>query len=217
MSKAYISSQDPQTLIVEYDHVSKQLALTDGWQQGFGLSTSTKLSSDGLDELDVKSLGELLADYQQPTSGVVVGKNAIALRFDKEIDPSSRLSFAASRNAQYGVHRRWQLEFGGVSDESGHQAPAFTLLPIGEPSADTEPKPLDKLKPSGKTPSANAQWKQIAINCIGRFPEGIIQPDAEAGVQKWRQKYWNPVSSGMTPNTVGDEDAHFRTVIPAFR
>ena len=55
-----------------------------------------------------------------------------------------------------------------------------------------------------KPPAAQAAkpWKQIAINCVGRYPPGVNEPTAEIGpsVDGLRQKYWNPASAGLVPN-----------------
>lgn len=194
--QAFFLDQRQFEVLVEFDNVRAELRLGDGWLAGFGVSTKTSLP-DTLAELhDSEELGQLVDDFLYPVGGTFIDEHRLLLTFDKTLPADSRLSYAASRNAQYGTQRRWGLEFGGLSDCSGHQAPAFVLAPIGAARASLkipagvlkETKPVD--------------WRQIAVNCVGRFPAAVTSPKDEAGIKPdgWRQTYWNPASAGLVPN-----------------
>jgi hypothetical protein len=106
---------------------------------------------------------------------------------------NAALSFGPTDNAQFGAHRRWALEFAGVTDESGHLATAFVLAsiearPVDAPAVAPEKEPAVTAMMSLEEPF------QIGINCVGRYPAGVLPPGAEAGAPGWRQKFWNPAS-----------------------
>ena len=182
--------------MIEFDDVVKQLALADGWLAGFGVSTRTSLP-ELLSKLEnAEQMGQLTDDFIYPSRGGPLDARRIILAFDQPLPADARISYAAARNAQYGPYRRWRLEFGGVKDESDHQAPAFVLTPIGE-AQKRAVSAAAKL-----TSFVRDDWQQIAVNCVGRFPDAVTSPKAEAGIEQdeWRQSYWTPASAGLVPN-----------------
>lgn len=129
-----------------------------------------------------------------PTGGRALDGRRLVLFFEKPLPADARLSYAAARNAQYGPHRRWGLEFAGLSDASGHQAPAFVLVPI---AAAQKPVAVGTAPPAAEL---HDDWEQVAANCVGRHAAAVTAPTAEAGAAGWRQPYWNPASAGDSPN-----------------
>ncbi len=194
--QAYFGDPKRRLVIVEFDEVQGELELGKGWLAGFGVSTKTKLPERLWELEDATKLGQLTDDYIYPVGGQALGKDRLVLAFAQSLPESSRVSYAASRNAQYGPHRLWGLEFAGVRDESGHQAPAFALVPIKKAKGKINITVKEVANPISQ------DWEQIAVNCVGRFPPAVTKPDVKAGVEQggWRQAYWNPVSAGSVPN-----------------
>ena len=219
--RVYFADKQQRAVIVEFSDVAGELKLGEGWLAGFGASVKSKLPKE-LSELDnTESLGELRNDFIYPIGGTAVGDNRLALFFEESLSEDALLSYAAARNAQYGPHRRWGLEFGGLTDGSGHHAPAFVLVPIDAANR------IVAIKSAEAASKIAESWEQIAVNCIGRYPAAITTRDAEAGIADghWRQSHWNPASSGLVPNLYDREGrvtgVHFRTGVwymsPYFR
>lgn len=199
--EAFFLTEDRREVVVEFAHVRAQLTLRDGWLAGFGASVKTSLPDNLADLQDAEALGPITDDLIYPDGGIFFDEHRVLLTFADPLPAESRLSFAATRNAQYGPHRRWGLEFAGLEDVSGNHAPAFALVPIGNP------KESVTAPPAVLRPKKPIQWKQIAINCIGRYPQAITQPKMVAGVEQddWKQPYWNPASAGLVPNLFDSE------------
>lgn len=188
-ASARFANESRRHVVVEFDEVAGELRLTDGWLAGFGVG------------------GIAGGDFQFPKGGAKLNANRLLLAFDQQLPENARLSYGALRNAQYGPHRLWGPEFAGLSDGSGHHAPAFALAKIGAPKGDTT---IPGIRPGEPL---REDWSQIAINCVGRFPDALTEPQAEAGLPDggWRQAFWNPASSGETPNLY-DRNGRITTV-----
>ena len=193
--QAYFANKQQTHVVVEFGHVQDGLQLGPGWLAGFGASLQTSLPEKLSDLPDAEALGQLTDDYIFPAGGVHLDTTRLVLAFDKPLPEVARLSYAACRNAQYGPHRNWGLEFSGLTDASGQHAPAFVLVPIGKADSLSVSVPPADVK-------LHADWKQVAVNCVGRFPPAVMQPDQKAGIDddNWRQAYWNPASAGLVPN-----------------
>ena len=126
--RVYFADEAKQGVVVEYENVQDALTLSKGWRQGFALSR--KQPPLPADLTKTANLVPQHTTFENPVAAEVLGKNKIVLRFAQPIGETAAVSFAASANAQLGLHRRWGLEFGGVQDGSGHQATAFMLAPI---------------------------------------------------------------------------------------
>ena len=195
---AYFLDDEHKLVVVAFDQVKDKLQLHDGWLAGFGASAESRLPKNLSDLEDTEVMGRLVDDYVYPVGGTLLNNHSLILKFPSPLPDNARLSYAAARNAQYGPHRRWGLEFGGLRDGSGHQAPAFVLVPIAEKNATfTVPKIPEVL-------GVAEDWRQIAVNCVGRYPQAVTAPEAKAGAEQegWRQAYWNPASAGTTPNLI---------------
>ena len=190
------ANKDRRSVIVEFERVQDELQLEDGWLAGFGASVETRLSDRLANLADAEALGHLPDDYVYPTGGGPLDARRLFITFEKPLAEDARLSYAAQRNAQYGPHRRWGLEFAGLTDASGHHAPAFVLAAI-------EPPIRVVALPEPETAKSTQQaWKQLAVNCVGRYPAAVTKPVESAGwsQQRWRQPYWNSASAGLLPN-----------------
>lgn len=195
--KAWFADEARRSIIVQFNNVKNDLKLGDGFLAGFGVSQKTLLP-DSLEELkNAVELGDIRNDFIYPASGRAIGEGRLLLTFHDSLAKHSRLSYAAARNAQYGPHRRWKLAFKGLVDGSNNQAPAFVLQPIESKGEHVALGEVIGVKP----PSPHA-WKQIAVNCIGRFAAGATKPTDVAGIgeHQWRQPFWNPASSGLAPD-----------------
>ncbi len=197
-------------VVVEFDDVHGALKLAKGGLAGFAAEVGVDWTS-ALEQVDAESRKSVEPEVVlYPVAGAVLSPDRLLLRFERPLPTGTTLSHAAERNAQYGPWRRWGIEFGGLRDEAGH-VPAFAFVPI-EPAADGTPDgtAIPKLEPG---PGTRADWEQIAVNCVGRFPEAVTEPTTEAGVESggWRQPYWNPASAGLVPNLV-DRDGRVSSV-----
>ena len=195
---AYFLDSERKLVVVAFDNVDDKLQLNDGWLAGFGASVESRLPNRLADLEAAVMIGRLADDYLYPVGGTVLNDHSLMLEFASPLPQTARLSYAAARNAQYGPHRRWGLEFGGLRDGSGHQAPAFVLVPIAEKNAVLTVPKIPQVS------GVAENWQQIAVNCVGRYPEAVMAPEAKAGAEQggWRQAYWNPVSAGATPNLI---------------
>lgn len=198
---AMFATDDRRHVVVRFAGVSEKLVLSEGWLAGFGASRVTKLPDVLADLQDANELGDLQDDFIYPVGGRQLNAHQLVLQFAKPLPADARLSYAAMRNAQYGPHRRWGLEFGGLTDETGVQSPAFVLAKISPPTG-AEGIEVLQAKPIVPEP-----WRQIAVNCVGRYPEAVTRPQAQAGVEqdRWRQAWWNAASSGGIPNLYDEQ------------
>ena len=195
---ARFADKSRRRVVIEFEEVSGKLEPGEGWLAGFGANIKKAFPEPLSDLEDALAMGSIGEDFIYPTEGGVVedGK-ALVIGFKEPLPEGAKLSYAPMRNAQYGPHRLWGIEFKGLVDSSGHHAPAFALVPIA--AAAGHPIQADVQE------SGNAiidSWQQIAVNCIGRFPDARVSADAEAGLPKdgWRQNFWNAASSGTVPN-----------------
>jgi len=197
VSRVAFADENRRHVFVTYENVDGRLKVKDGALAGFGASIRTAFPKELGKLEDATALGQLIDDYVFPVAASVVDDHQLLLSFADPLPDNAGLSYAAQRNAQYGPHRRWRLEFGGVTDASGHETPAFALIPLAPATGDTAIATVDVAAPEPAAP-----WKQIAINCVGRYPPGVNDADAEIGpsADGLRQKYWNPCSAGLTPH-----------------
>ena len=187
--EARFADNTRKRVVVVFDGVQGAMKLDDGWRAGFAASPS------GVLERDPPPARIEAADYIAPVGGAVLSSNEVGLLFDQALPLEARLNLAAARNATAGRARRWDLPFVGVTDDSGHHAPAFTMVPVGP--APESARRFPDIAVAGE-PADGPRW--IAINCVGRWPDGVLRPEDEAGAPPFRQRWWNAASSGPCPN-----------------
>ncbi len=199
--KALFADDSRTRVVVSFNQVQGQLQLQEGFAQGFSLVRGLDWPSQS-ENWQPEKLPAMERALESPIAVQVLGKDKVLLTFTKPLSKTDRISWAAAPNATFGLHRRFELEFAGLTDDSDIIAPAFVLVPVkAKPPEFRLPKFDEKKILTPKVVSANEPF-QIAVNGIGRKIDSRLQPDAVAGAPDYRQKNWNSAVRGLYPNLI---------------
>ena len=193
--RAFFADDSRTKIVVSFRQVKGQIRLTEGFAQGFSLVRNPDWPSSSVD-WRMEKLPDMNKVPESPVAYQVLSPDKVMLTFAKPVSKRDRLSWSATPNATYGLHRRFEMEFAGVTDDSGIIAPAFVLVAI-EPTLPEFRLVNGKAKKIAvpKTLSNDEPFR-IAINGIGRKIDNRLKAHEVAGAPEFRQKHWNSAVRG---------------------
>ena len=187
-------------VILEFTGVTDDLQLAEGWQQGLSVVRGLDLPEDLADwPTDPKDWPDAGTAFENPVQATVLPPNRIVVTFEKPLEAGDRIGWGQSPNAAWGRHRRWGMEFSGISDGSSIPAAAFALAPVADFPDDAESIQADDLSrhQAAAEPLINtAEPFTVSVNFIGGTPDAMLDPDDEAGAPGFEATHWNSAVQG---------------------
>lgn len=201
--RAWFLNSEQKIVVFKLKQIDDRLSVSRGWQQGFAVLKESHWK-EGQWSLP-ESLPAFEKSWTSPIGISVVQPDHVLLRFEESLPGNAKLTWAMSPNATWGKHRRWHMNFQGVTDSTGIILSAFGPVNISKPGSTFKVKAEQLPTPTEVDESKQFEINksfQIAVNAIARFPECALRPNEHAGIASHRQGYWNSVSRGLEPNLI---------------